>query len=113
MIRLDEALRAWGTAQFEMVLKQELAKQAAELPLQQGLSCSSSVADMPITVMIHSVADQGNYIAIQLGIFYEGVIAGCSCADDPTPNNEINEYCEICLVINKTTGSSVETLKNQ
>jgi hypothetical protein len=104
MIRLDKSLRAWGSADFETILKREVEELGADhLPLQQGLSLSSHVAESPITMMIHRVAETENAIRIKAGIFYQGIIAGCSCADDPTPTNENNEYCEVQLVINKTT----------
>jgi hypothetical protein len=107
MIRLDKSLRAWGSADFETILKREVEELGADhLPLQQGLSLSSHVAESPITMMIHRVAETENAIRIKAGIFYQGIIAGCSCADDPTPTNENNEYCEVQLVINKTTAAT-------
>ena len=78
MIRLDKALRAWGTPDFEAILKQEIAQLGADhLPLQQGLSVSNYVTDDPITVMINSVAEMGNVIRVTAGIFYSGGIGGC------------------------------------
>jgi len=108
MIRLDKALRAWGTPGFGAVLKQEIAQLGSEhLPLQQGLSTGNYVTADPITVMINSVAEMEDVIRIKAGIFYQGVIGGCSCTDDPTPASEINEYCEVQLDIDKTTAATV------
>jgi len=107
MIKLDKALRAWGTPGFESVLKQEVAQLGAEqLPLQQGLSNSSSVSDQPVAVVIINVAETEDAIRVKAGIVYHGVIGGCSCAGDPTPDNEINEYCEVQLVIDKFTAAT-------
>ena len=107
MIQLNKALKAWGTPDFKAVLKLEIARLgAAELPLQQGLSVSSYVTAEPITVMIINVAEIENVIRVKAGIFYQGVIGGCSCADDPTPINENNEYCEVLLDIDKTTAAT-------
>ncbi|BCK87944.1 hypothetical protein MIZ01_1741 [Sideroxyarcus emersonii] len=103
MIQLDNVLPAWGRPEFEALLKQELARQAAQLPLQQGLSCSSSVADTPITAVILGMADLGGAIRVKAGIFYEGLIGGCSCAGDPTTDSEYTEYCEVQLDIDKST----------
>ena len=110
MLRLDNALNAWGTPEFEIILKQEIAQRAGELPLQQGLSTGNYVADEPITVVINRVAETEDVIRVQAGIFYKGVIGGCSCADDPTPNSEINEYCEVQLDIDKATAAAAVTL---
>lgn len=111
MIRLDKALSAWGTPAFAEVLKQEIAQLGADhLPLQQGLSTGNYVADKPITVAIHSAAELENVIRVRAGIFYNGIIGGCSCADDPTPASEINEYCEVQLDIDKATSNTAITL---
>ena len=110
MIQLDNVLPAWGTPQFEVLLKQELARQAGLLPLQQGLSSSSSVADTPITAVILGVADLGDALCVKAGIFYEGVIGGCSCAGDPTTDSEYTEYCEVQLDIDKSTAAAAVTL---
>jgi hypothetical protein len=107
MIRFDKALSAWGTSGFEAVLKQEVAQLGADqLPLQQGLSSGNYVADVPITVMINSVAEMENFIRIKVGILYQGVLGGCSCADDPTATSESNEYCEVQLDIDKDTAAT-------
>ena len=107
MIRLDKSLRAWGSADFETILKREVEELGSDqLPLQQGLSLSSHVAESPFTMMIHRVAETEDAIRIKAGIFYQGIIAGCSCADDPTPANENNEYCEVQLVIDKKTAAT-------
>ena len=104
MIRLDKALSAWGTPDFATVLKQEVAQLGADrLPLQQGLSVGSYVTADPVTVMINSVAETESLIRVKAGIFYQSVIAGCSCEGDPTPTSENAEYCEIQLDIDKAT----------
>ena len=110
MLKLDLSLRAWGTPDFETVLRQELAQHKDHLPLQQGLSYSNYVADTPITVIVNRVADTAQTIHIAVGIFYQGILSGCSCADDPTPNSELNEHCEITLDIDKTTAAATVTL---
>lgn len=107
MIKLDKALRAWGSSGFESILKQEVALLGAnQLPLQQALSYSSSVSDEPVTVVIINVAEREDVIRVKAGIFYGGVTGGCSCAGDPTPDNEINEYCEVLLDIDKSTAAT-------
>jgi hypothetical protein len=107
MIKLDKALRAWGKPGFESILKQEVAQLGAnQLPLQQALSNSSSVSDDPVTVVIINVADMESAIRVKAGIFYQGVVGGCSCAGDPTLDNKINEYCELQLDIDKFTAAT-------
>ena len=111
MIRLDKSLRAWGGADFDAILKREIAELDADnFPLQQGLSYSNYVAENPITVMIHRVAEMENVIRIKAGIFYQGIIGGCSCADDPTPIGENNEYCEVQIDIDKASAATAIVL---
>lgn len=107
MIRLHKALAAWGTPDFEAVLKREVAQLGADhLPLQQGLSGSNHIADEPVSVLINSIAEMGDAVRVRAGIFYKGVLSGCSCADDPGPPGESNEYCEVLLDIDKETAAT-------
>jgi hypothetical protein len=104
MIKLDKSLYAWGTSNFKSVLKHEIEQLgAAQLPLQQGLSTGNYVSDAPITVAVHSVAEMENMIRVKVGIFYQGIIGGCSCTDDPTPASDIHEYSEVVLEIDKAS----------
>ncbi len=106
MLKLEKSLAAWGTAGFEPALKQELAEHAGELPLQQALTQSSSVAEAPLTVLLHSAAEQGNVIRVRAGIFYEGLLGGCACANDPTPESPYTEYCELLLELDKESAAA-------
>ncbi len=107
MIRLGKALHAWGTPEFEAVLKQEVAQlDVHDLHLQQGLATGNYVSDDPFTAMVNSVVEMEDVICVRAGIFFRGVIGGCSCADDPTPVSEINEYCEVQLKIDKATAET-------
>lgn len=111
MIRLARSLHAWGTPDFEDVLKSEIERLGAEqLPLQQGLSTSSYALDDKLNVRIISVSEEASLIRAKVGIFYSGIIAGCSCAGDPTPVEEQNEYCEMLLDIDKMTAETTVSL---
>lgn len=111
MIRLANTLNTWGTASFEAVLKAEIEQLDADLlPLQQGLSISSHVAESPHKAIVLRIADDEDFIRVKAGIFYSGIIAGCSCADDPTPVGEQTEYCEVQIEINKVTAEAAITL---
>jgi hypothetical protein len=111
MIRLPNALNAWGTPEFREVLKQEIEQlDAAHLPLQQGLSGSSHVTARPFQAMILSVREEPTLILVRLGVFYTGTVAGCNCADDPSPIDEQNEYCVVQLGIDRLTADATVTL---
>jgi len=111
MIRLSKSLHAWGKPEFNAVLKQDIEQlDARHLPLQQGLTLSSHVTDRPFQAMVIGVSEEAGLIRVKAGIFYTGVIAGCSCADDPTPIDEQNEYCVVHFDIDKATAATVVTL---
>lgn len=105
-MRLPESVRTWGTADFPATLKRELADRADELPLQQALSGTSAVADETVTVVLLAVQADATRIEAKVGIFFGGILAGCSCADDPTPIESQTEYCELQLTIDRATGDA-------
>lgn len=92
-------------------MQQEIAQlDHACLPLQQALSISSTVTDRPIQAMILATQEEADMIRVKAGIFYTGVISGCSCADDPTPIVEQNEYCVLQFCIDKASAEAAVTL---
>lgn len=105
--RLPQALAAWATPDFAATLQRELAALApARLPLQQALSASSHALDVPIQAMLLGSRDHPDHIEARVGIFFAGIIAGCNCADDPTPVTAQPEYCELLLTIDKDTAAA-------
>ncbi|MCW9015161.1 MAG: hypothetical protein OQL06_15445, partial [Gammaproteobacteria bacterium] len=67
-------------------------------------------SDKPVQLTINNMSENSENILIKTGIFYSGIIAGCSCADDPTPTDEITEYCEVLFEINKQSAETRITL---
>ncbi|MCW9030529.1 MAG: hypothetical protein OQK58_03495 [Gammaproteobacteria bacterium] len=113
MIKLTNVIKKWDTPGFKDYLKSELQNiNPSALPLQQGLSLSSYVGQTPFSVVILNIKEQDNHIVVKTGIFYTGIIAGCSCSDDPSPVDEQNEYCELQFTINKNTAETEVSLLN-
>lgn len=111
MIRLTRAVNAWGKPDFNAVLKQDIEQlDVDQLPLQQGLSTGSYVAGTQFSAMIICAVDGEGFIRAKAGIFYQGILGGCSCADDPTPVEEQSEYCEVQFDIDKKTAETTVTL---
>lgn len=107
MIHLTQSAHAWNSSNFEFVLKNEVKALGLDhLPLQQGLSSSSIALDHNLQLVVLQTQESDNLITIKMGAFYSGIIAGCSCADDPTPTNEVNEYCEFEVIINLANGEA-------
>ena len=112
MLKLSKALQAKHSPDLTAILKNEIQNIDPNLlPLQQGLSLSSYVGKTPFSTVILNISEEADYIKIKTGIFYTGIIAGCSCSDDPSPTDEQNEYCELLFSIDKVTAeTSVELL---
>lgn len=75
-----------------------------ELPLQKNLTQSSYVSGDSFNAIILQTTDSTEKVLVKAGIFYKGVIAGCNCADDPSPVDELTEYCEVSFEIDKKQG---------
>ena len=111
MIKLVKTLNSWGAPAFNDVMKLEVEHLDAQLlPLQQGLTRGGSVADSKFNAMILGVSEESDIVRAKAGIFYTSVIAGCNCADDPTPVDEQAEYCEVQFTINKQTAETTVSL---
>ena len=111
MITLRNSLQAWGTSEFNQRFKTEVESLPADqLPFQQALLHTSYVSSEPFSVMVLSASDESNLIHVKAGAFYSGIIAGCSCVDDPTPMSTIAEHCELQFDIDKQNGATTVTL---
>lgn len=103
-IKLPRACLAWGEPDFEHVLKTELeGLQVDQLPLQAGIAASSYALSGPFQAMVIAASANDAVIHVKAGVFYQGIVAGCSCADDPTPTEPVQEYCEIALDLDRTS----------
>ncbi|MCB1869662.1 MAG: hypothetical protein KDI43_14395 [Gammaproteobacteria bacterium] len=104
MIRLPETLCAWQTPAFKTVFEREVKTlELALLPLAHGMSQGSHIAAAEIGVMLIGATESQSSLEVRAGIFFSSVIAGCSCADDPTPVDENAEYCELLFDIDKSS----------
>ena len=105
---------AWNTPAFEETLKQEITQlDVNQIPLQQALSnCNYTNGDNR-KVIIMGVVDESDFIRVKTGVFYTGIVSGCNCADDPSPVDEVNEYCEMEFEINKTTTETIVRLLDE
>jgi hypothetical protein len=111
MMRLPDSLAAWGSPAFEETFKREVRQLgAAALPLQQGLSMTSAVAGDTFSVRVIGARGDAAALHVRAGIFYAGIIGGCSCADDPTPIEDQPEYCELLFDINRMNGETTVSL---
>lgn len=111
MIHFPNALAAWPSPAFTDAMKAEIERLDANLlPLQQGLSRSSYANPDSVSPVILAVDERPTHLRVRAGLFYTGIIAGCGCADDPTPIDEITEYCDVLFEIDRNTAATTVTL---
>ena len=111
MIHLYESVSAWNTKEFEEVFKCEVGQlDMDQLPLQQALSHSSYACDKDLKVLVINASAGQESIQVRAGIFYTGILPGCACTDDPAPDNEYTEYCEVLFSIDLQTALSTVSL---
>lgn len=111
VIVLPGVLQAWNSADFEQTLKREIeALDSRLLPLQQGLTHSSHASGEQFHTVILRVEEHPDAIEVKAAIFYTGLIPGCSCGDDPTPDESYAEQCELRFEIDKHSAETKVTL---
>lgn len=107
MPHLRRSLASFGSPGFEAVLKEELAALGPDaLGLQRALTAGSLARPDDIGIMVLRHRERSDAIEVRAGVFFLSVLGGCACADDPTPENEHAEYCEIDVTIDRQTGEA-------
>jgi hypothetical protein len=111
MLKLEKSLTAWRTDLFKQTFRNEVgALDETALPLQEGLSRANYVDASDLSVLVLNIAETDALIQVKTGIFYQGIIAGCNCSDDPSPMASHTEYCEMRFEIDKKTAETVVLL---
>ena len=76
---LPQSRAAWNTPGFDAVFKREIEQlDAGLLPLQQGLTGTSSVVDAPITVLLLRATAAGDCLQVKAGISTPGYSAAAA-----------------------------------
>jgi len=73
---------------------------ADELGLERALRSGNAV-DYRSVLWTVSGKSHGDPAQIRAGVFFNSMIAGCSCADDPGPADLINEFCEALITLDE------------
>ena len=107
MLKLD-SLSQWNTDNFSSALKQELQHlKAGTLPLHKATNQGGIVDDSNLSVTVLTAHEYDEHIEIIIGVFFNEIIGGCNCHDDPVSENS---YCEIMLNIDKQSELAQFTL---
>ena len=102
---LKRTLETWQQDSFVETLNSELNQlRPGDIPLHQCLARGSHVADdQACRFMLINGQEDTQSIKLKVGVFFNSVIAGCACADDPTPMDTCSEYGELLIIIDKQT----------
>lgn len=87
---------------FEQELLEALMELGVDgLNLQTALRHGSyALADtLQLSILSRSCEEHG--IELRVSAFFDSVIAGCSCADDPTPLDTVSEHCVLNVTLDK------------
>jgi len=106
-ILLEKSCQAWDSPAFEETFKREVqALDAQQLQLHRAMQHGNHPGTRaPSVILLGSRGDQRS-IEIRAGVLFSSVIGGCNCADDPSPLDEINEYCEMTFHIDRVSGET-------
>lgn len=106
-IRIATFSDSWNVNEIKETVKQRIEQlDPVSLPLQRGLTHGSHVTGDPIKAIIIDCSVEQYLVRIKAGIFFSSIIAGCNCADDPTPVDTLQEYCVLEFRINKENGEA-------
>jgi hypothetical protein len=100
MPRLPRSLAAWRSDAFAAALKAEVqALGPVALPLHR-LASTGHALDTQVSVTLIGSWESEGTIVVRLGVFFEEILPGCSCGDEPEPQPA---YGEMVLSIDKST----------
>lgn len=104
---LASAVAAWDTPHFAPTLIDTLTRLGTRLlPLQKALTHGSVALDDDLMVRVLHTEAKGEHLLVRVSVQYTSIITGCSCIDDPTPENILPEYCELELFIDRQNGAA-------
>ena len=101
MLTLHRSLKHWKSISFKEIFKSEFLKlDLSTLPLHQSTTQGGYVDYTNIELTLLSTTENVRDILIKTGLFFNEIVGGCNCEDDPI---EINNYCILLISINKNT----------
>jgi len=104
MTALPRVARASGVDTLKSMLKRDIENlKGGELPLESGTRQGGHVDDRRLSATIFEVDETAQIVQARVGVFFDEVVGGCSCGDDPFT---VNAYCELRVRLDKRTGQA-------
>ncbi len=105
MVTLPNALAAWGSDAFSATLKAELEQLRSDvLPIAHVVEAGNELVDKDLGIIVNRVEDKGEQIEVAVGVFFQQVIACCTCSGGNGMCDEA--YCELSVRIDKRSGEA-------
>ncbi|MEO5344077.1 MAG: hypothetical protein H7842_12210 [Gammaproteobacteria bacterium SHHR-1] len=110
-MKLPNTLAALEHPDLPRILQAELQSAAHQPPLQDLLQAAlrhgSQALDESLQVLLQGLTLEPERAELRLNLLFQGVIAGCNCADDPSPQQATTaEQCPLRLRIDRRTGQA-------
>ena len=101
----------WEKPDFSQYCLSELNRlQVEELPLQDCCQYSCVIEPKSLSFRLISQQKVSEYLLIKVGVFFQEVLSGCACSDDPSQAMiHENNYCELELRVEKDGAFSFRT----
>jgi len=77
------------------------------LPLEKALTRGGRVEASGVTATVISLTESETWIGARIGIFFDEIVGGCSCGDEPFSHNV---FCEMQVDIDRETAEAAFTL---
>ena len=96
-VQLPECLSCADDAEFASSLKAAITQlPPGSLPLHLATTQGGLVDDSNLGVTVLGSQRQHNTIVARIGVFFDEIVGGCNCHDDPVT---VNSYCTLQVSI--------------
>ena len=83
------------------------------LPLQQSLRHGSIALKDELEPLIYACRRTGDDFELDCELFYHSIVAGCQCADDPSPEERLTESVRLLISLRAPDGTAQIRLENE
>ncbi len=98
----------WQQADFVPLVQAAVATLGVRgLPLQKAITFGNVALDDALSVQLLVAEQRPDGYFLRVGVQYTSMITGCHCADDPSPEMIVPEYCTVEIWIDPVTAEPV------
>jgi hypothetical protein len=106
---IRDVLELWPSDGFADGLARHLESLGSDaLGLARAGSLGGLVDPASVRAVVMNVNDGGEAIRAEVGIFFEELLIGCNCSDDPTPVSQTG-YCRLRIEIDRLKAEATIT----